>query len=176
MPMCLRDTAGSERTMVFPATDPIVVISSCSGIVCPDSGPHRNPRRGTGAGMMQPQTRHCTHSALITRRHRPHLRCLSDLLDPRTRTISTATSNSPPPTLIATIADVSMSVDRLELEVGLTKHEHVVVDQLVRADPALIEVRAVGRAEVVQDEPRLRADDLGVLGAHELVADHDVRR
>src|ERR1041385_1776294 len=142
MPACLRDTAGSARTTVLPATEPIVVTSSLSGSVWFAIGPRMNSRRATGA---QPQNRHFVHAGSITRRHPPQIFCIFGL-ELLAATATTRSTSTAPPTMMPMSAPVLTSVDRLELEVGFAEPDHVVADQVMLGDLAVVDVTTIRRA------------------------------
>src|SRR3954452_18373494 len=69
--------------------------------------------------------------------------------------------------------DPSLSA-RLEAHAGAAEREFVAVGQLLLADPYAVDPRAVGRAEVDDDESVALRANLRVVAAHVGVSQHDV--
>src|SRR6476661_8775579 len=138
MPACLRETAGSASTTVLPATEPIVVTSSFSGSVWFAIGPRMNSSRATGA---QPQNRHFVHTGSMTRRHPPQTFCCFGFAAFFAAIAMITRTRTAPPTIAPISAPVLTGlVDRLELEVGFTERDRVVVDELVLRHLAVVDV------------------------------------
>src|SRR5450755_3372384 len=124
MPACFLETAGSARTTVLPATEPIVVTASVSGNVWFAIGPRMNSRRATGA---QPQNRHFCHCGIITRLQPWQVRALIGAeLFFAADTMMISTSRAAPMMMPARAElDTGPSlVDRLEFQVRLAQHDH----------------------------------------------------
>src|SRR5262245_17757346 len=138
MATCFREIAGSASTIVLPATEPSVVISSDRRMVCPASGPRMNSRRADGC---QPQNMHFVQAGSMAFLHWPQTRAPCFFLPPRARTTSRITSSRTPPAMIPIRTGVLILVRRFEPEVGLAHHERVVVDELVLVDAALVHER-----------------------------------
>src|SRR5690606_36191840 len=64
---------------------------------------------------------------------------------------------------------------RLEAHAGVAEADLVAVDQRVLGDPYAVDLGAVGRAQVDQQEPVAVGADLGVAAADVGVGEHDVR-
>src|SRR4051812_33314452 len=130
----------------------------------------------------QPQNRHFVQTGSMTRLQPPQIFWLGGAELFRASTKMTTSNSTAPPTMMPTSGPVSTSVsrallvDRLELEVGLAERDHVVVDELVLGDLAVVDVATVRRSGIDEDEALRRCLDLAVLRAHEAVVDDDVRR
>src|SRR5262249_46376086 len=68
----------------------------------------------------------------------------------------------------------SLLGDRLELEVGPTEPNGVVVDQVRAVDPLVVDEGTVRRAEIVDAVPGARRGELGVPRADRRIAHHHI--
>src|SRR3954471_3463921 len=185
MPTCLRDTPVSVSSTVLPATDPIVVTSRSRLMVCPTSGPDTNSSSARFSLTAVPQKRHLVHDDSMTRPQLRHGASRGRFLRAAATTSSSTPKSTTPPMIAGRphggsdasetgCVATSMLRDRLELELGASEPEQIVVDELVLAHLLVVHDDAVGRAQIEQLERAVLEAHLAVVRRHELILDLDV--